>query len=701
MSYSKLENIFTNIYNNTLWHMGQNESKSGLGSTDDYTKNIRKKIVEVVNTYNIKNMIDTSCGDLYWMKTIIPLLNCDYLGLDIVKDIIENNNKLYKNLNNKMMVDFKYYDFLSYLQLLPNKSVDLILCRHTCEHLPTEYIIKFINEAKRVSKYLLLTTHRNATSNIEIIDSETPYRPINLNLLPYSNLLNKYQVDSFYDGPESCYLSEMYINFYSFISDQKIDMTTDITAIINIYKRPHTVDTQLEAIRSQTIPPKCIFIWNNGNKNIDLTKYKVMPDVRVFDNNFNYGVWSRFLIGFLAPTKYICIFDDDTVPGNRWFENCIESMENKEALYGTIGVIFKEFDRYVHLKRYGWDGSCNSSVAVDIVGHSWFFKKEWLKYFVREEPQVYTKISNGEDIHFSFMLQKYANIPTLVPPHPLNDTSLWGSQPKTAWEWGCDGNSETGSNYPIDKMYTEYINRGFSILIQRQNTTSKLDLDIFKNKIINRIPFAIIRPSGGEYHILQNKTITNCDNWTFESGGKLYNDLKGAIELAVKTSCYIGIPSESDNKSVAEWYYKTFNLHPYYTTFANIFVNANWNNFIEFLNNQKIVFTYIGPSNNPSSFFIENFIQIPEFLVNDWDTKCNEYMDKIQSIIVKSVNKIFLFACGPLSKIFIAQAWAKHPYNIYLDIGSSLDLFLKGSTNRYYTTGDQTYSYFTPSLITL
>ena len=36
--------------------------------------------------------------------------------------------------------------------------------------------------------------------------------------------------------------------------------------------------------------------------------------------------------------------------------------------------------------------------------------------------------------------------------------------------------------------------------------------EIFKNKIINRIPFAIIRPSGGEYHILQNKTITNCDD---------------------------------------------------------------------------------------------------------------------------------------------------------------------------------------------
>ena len=231
---------------------------------------------------------------------------------------------------------------------------------------------------------------------------------------------------------------------------------SDITAIINVYKRPQTVDIQIDAIRSQTIKPDCIFIWNNGNKIIDLTKYKHMPDVRVFDNNFNFGVWSRFLIGFLAPTKYICIFDDDTIPGNRWFENCITSMNIKEALYGTIGVIFSEEEKYNHLKRYGWDGNRDTTTPVDIVGHSWFFKKEWLSYFVRESPQVYEKISNGEDIHFSFMLQKYANIQTLVPKHPSNDLSLWGSQPKTAWKLGCDGNSETGTHYPIDKMFNEY-----------------------------------------------------------------------------------------------------------------------------------------------------------------------------------------------------------------------------------------------------
>jgi hypothetical protein len=476
---------------------------------------------------------------------------------------------------------------------------------------------------------------------------------------------------------------------------------SDITAIINVYKRPHTVDVQLAAIKAQTIQPKCIFIWNNGNKDVDLTKYKEMPDVRVFDNNYNYGVWSRFLIGFLAPTEYICIFDDDTVPGTRWFENCLSSMSEKVALYGTIGVVFGALDRYVALKRYGWDGPCDTSMPVDIVGHSWFFRKEWLSYFVREEPQVYNKISNGEDVHFSFMLQKYANIPTLVPRHPANDMSLWGSQPKTAWEWGCDGRSETGAHYPIDKMYTEYLARGFRILIQRQIVSSKSDLEMFKEKIHNRTPFAVIRPADGEHYVLNNQTITNCDHWTFNSGGKLHNDLKDAIHLAAKTSCYVGIPCECDNKSMAEWYYNTFKLHPLYTTFANIFVNANWKDYINFFTNEKISFTFIGPKNNSSPFLIENFVQIPEFLVNEWDTKADEYTKLIEDLVVKSRNKIFLFSCGPIAKIFVARAWALHPYNIYLDVGSSLDLFLKGATNRYYTSGEQKYCNFSPSLINI
>jgi len=49
-----LEHIFTDIYNNNVWCMGQNDSKSGLGSSDNFTKHIRKVSLEVVGKYNIQ-----------------------------------------------------------------------------------------------------------------------------------------------------------------------------------------------------------------------------------------------------------------------------------------------------------------------------------------------------------------------------------------------------------------------------------------------------------------------------------------------------------------------------------------------------------------------------------------------------------------------------------------------------------------------
>lgn len=207
-----LESVFTTIYNENLWSMGQNNSKCGLGSSDEFTTNIRKHLLDMIKTRNIKTMIDVSCGDLNWMKHIFPALDCDYLGIDIVKAFIDENHKQF----NSQTIRFHHGDFLEYLKTAPSNSVDLVLCRHTCEHLPNEYIMNFLNEVKRVAKYLLLTTHRNATVNVDVLPTRTPYRPINLNLSPYSECIGGNQIDSMYDGPEHTFVSEMYINLYKF-----------------------------------------------------------------------------------------------------------------------------------------------------------------------------------------------------------------------------------------------------------------------------------------------------------------------------------------------------------------------------------------------------------------------------------------------------------------------------------------------------
>ena len=74
-------------------------------------------------------------------------------------------------------------------------------------------------------------------------------------------------------------------------------------------------------------------------------------------------------------------FDDDTIPGKKWFENCLETIKQNEGLLGTQGLRFKSKTRYSPNICIGWDNPNIKTEKVDIVGHCWFFKREWLSTF--------------------------------------------------------------------------------------------------------------------------------------------------------------------------------------------------------------------------------------------------------------------------------------------------------------------------------
>ena len=239
-----------------------------------------------------------------------------------------------------------------------------------------------------------------------------------------------------------------------------------ITVILNGYKRGNQLNEQYEALMNQTIKPDEILVWYNNPGNDDLN-YDIGTKVPVAYCNYNFGVWARFAYAFIAKNPYVCIFDDDTIPGSRWLENCVNTMKTHEGLLGTIGLLYlnplppEHSSYYEHYIRFGWatNGQSDVPVQVDLVGHSWFFKKEWLSYMWREIPDPKYNTC-GEDMHFSYMLQKYANIPTYVPPHPRDDKSLWGSL-KGA-EYGGDQNSLWETNQqgidgtPFKQLMSEY-----------------------------------------------------------------------------------------------------------------------------------------------------------------------------------------------------------------------------------------------------
>jgi len=231
---------------------------------------------------------------------------------------------------------------------------------------------------------------------------------------------------------------------------QKEVVDGDITVILNCYRRPYNLKMQVEALRNQSVKPKQIWLWiNHHEDNVDFDPTTIGVD-RIFKNDYNWKFYGRFAAALLADTEYIAIYDDDTVPGNRWHENCLNTMKTHEGIMGSAGIILKS-DRYVNHDRCGWPTQNKETTEVDLVGHAWFFKREWLRFLWQEKPVTW---DNGEDIQFGFMAKVYGGIPTYCPPHPPEDRSLHGSV--LGNELGIDSKAtSTNSSISHEQFFSE------------------------------------------------------------------------------------------------------------------------------------------------------------------------------------------------------------------------------------------------------
>lgn len=238
-----------------------------------------------------------------------------------------------------------------------------------------------------------------------------------------------------------------------------------ISVILNVYKRPYTLEKQIESILSQSVKvnPENIHVWYNNVEGLD----QPLPTntyVKTYKCNYNTKFFGRFTIPLLCQTPYIAMLDDDVVPGKKWFENCLNIIEEYNAILGTSGVITNG-TTYIPNQKVGWNGvHSNETIKVDLVGHGWFFKQEWAKFMWLEEPPSW---ENGEDMFFSYVAQKNG-VDTIVPPHPKNDIELWGNNPKLDNNWGFDKNAHslTYNNHLTlrNQIVTTLINKGWKTI---------------------------------------------------------------------------------------------------------------------------------------------------------------------------------------------------------------------------------------------
>lgn len=241
-------------------------------------------------------------------------------------------------------------------------------------------------------------------------------------------------------------------------------MKPGITVVLNCYKRVAAFDIQLSAVESQTVKPQRIIVWkNSGGESIPIDNSRYL----LIDSSENFGVWARFSIALLAETEFVCVFDDDTIPGPRWFENCLATLKDQDGLLGTRGVIFKSHKRYHPHIDVGWRAPNHRTTRVDIVGHSWFFRRAWLASYWAEMVDAPEDLLAGEDVHFSYVLQKCFGLGTYVPPHPQDNHDFWGSLPGMGMHLGADENAisvQVGSLDKFDRAMKSYLSRGFKLI---------------------------------------------------------------------------------------------------------------------------------------------------------------------------------------------------------------------------------------------
>ncbi len=166
--------VFTIIYRRKVWQ--DPESRSGSGSNLRATQALRAELPHLIQSLQIRLMLDVPCGDFNWMKEV-NLGRLNYLGADIVEELIENNNARFAAPTRK----FVCLDILKD----PIPRVDLIFCRDCLVHFSYHHIWEAIRRFKASgSTYLATTTFPQINQNADIPTGQ--HRDINLQMPPFS-----------------------------------------------------------------------------------------------------------------------------------------------------------------------------------------------------------------------------------------------------------------------------------------------------------------------------------------------------------------------------------------------------------------------------------------------------------------------------------------------------------------------------------
>jgi hypothetical protein len=215
------------------------------------------------------------------------------------------------------------------------------------------------------------------------------------------------------------------------------------------------------------------------------------------------------------------------------------------------------------------------------------------------------------------------------------------------------------------------------------NSEIKLLFDRLKSKT----KFSFSKYADGEWLMMRGVPVNN-NEFNYTKDDEFYKEKLIQSFKYKDDGYYVGVScpccTGGEHYNMIEF----SNQNDEHLTFANIFVNANYEfykqNFIEEFDNWKV---HLVANKNSK---IENLpFRIEKFYPVE-NTAWKHNYDLIEDIKKDKLNdKLFLFACGPFGNMLAHQLWEDNKHNTYLDIGSTLNPWLQseGFKRDYYNNG--------------
>lgn len=182
---------FSLIYQKRLWfkampHLNPEKTLSGIGSTQLSTEVLRKGVENFLVEINAKKFFDAPCGDFNWMQHVNLPDNCEYLGGDIVSELIADLQQKYSRIalaNHKRIASRQFMKFDLTLDRFP--PADVWLCKDCLQHLSNSDILLVLNNFRRSQiKIALISNHMGVNSNVDIATGQ--FRHVDLTRSPFN-----------------------------------------------------------------------------------------------------------------------------------------------------------------------------------------------------------------------------------------------------------------------------------------------------------------------------------------------------------------------------------------------------------------------------------------------------------------------------------------------------------------------------------